>query len=136
VLAARTERDRGRHRDPGATRRSPARDGDRDPGIGVERQVRPMLFERAKRHDQRTSLSVVNLNPIQVSEICHRVLNYRARSREERTTVMSATREQLENAPAEAEPDEDTATAPTEDELVVEDLLVEDISIDGMCGVY
>jgi mycofactocin precursor len=48
---------------------------------------------------------------------------------------MSATREQLENAP-EAEPDEDTATAPTEDELVVEDLLVEDISIDGMCGVY
>ena len=95
-----------------------------------------MLLERAKRHDQRTSRSVVNLNPIQVSEICHRVLNYRARSREERTTVMSATREQPENAPAEAEPDEDTATAPTEDELVVEDLLVEDISIDGMCGVY
>jgi mycofactocin precursor len=49
---------------------------------------------------------------------------------------MSATREQLENATAGAEPDEDTATAPTEDELVVEDLLVEDISIDGMCGVY
>jgi mycofactocin precursor len=95
-----------------------------------------MLLERAKRHDQRASRSVVNLNPIQVSEICHRVLNYRARSREERSPVMSATREQLENATAGAEPDEDTATAPTEDELVVEDLLVEDISIDGMCGVY
>lgn len=37
----------------------------------------------------------------------------------------------------------DTATAVTEDvqavqdvELVEEDLLVEDVSIDGMCGVY
>jgi mycofactocin precursor len=34
----------------------------------------------------------------------------------------------------------DTATAVTEDvqdvELVQEDLLVEDVSIDGMCGVY
>lgn len=28
----------------------------------------------------------------------------------------------------------EAATAP--DELVVEDLLVEDVSIDGMCGVY
>ncbi len=36
------------------------------------------------------------------------------------------------------EPQTDTtaATATTEDELVAEDLLVEDVSIDGMCGVY
>jgi mycofactocin precursor len=25
---------------------------------------------------------------------------------------------------------------PTEEELVLDDLLVEDVSIDGMCGVY
>jgi mycofactocin precursor len=51
---------------------------------------------------------------------------------------MSATREQLENAPAEEEPgpDEETAIRPADEELVVEDLLVEDVSIDGMCGVY
>jgi mycofactocin precursor len=28
------------------------------------------------------------------------------------------------------------ATAAEQDELVLEDLLVEDVSIDGMCGVY
>ncbi len=30
----------------------------------------------------------------------------------------------------------DAATAVTETDLVVEELLVEEISIDGMCGVY
>ncbi len=50
---------------------------------------------------------------------------------------MSATPEQLDKTAAEAEPDEETATQPAdEEELVVEDLLVEDVSIDGMCGVY
>lgn len=29
-----------------------------------------------------------------------------------------------------------TAVAPGEEELVEADLLVEDVSIDGMCGVY
>ncbi len=33
-----------------------------------------------------------------------------------------------------APPDDDTVLE--EDELVEEDLLVEDVSIDGMCGVY
>ncbi|CAN5282186.1 hypothetical protein BH24ACT10_BH24ACT10_03250 [soil metagenome] len=37
-------------------------------------------------------------------------------------------------------PVEDSATAPVEErpapELVEQDLLVEDVSIDGMCGVY
>ena len=44
----------------------------------------------------------------------------------------TATTERLEGQPA------DTATAPTGDgnRLVEEDLLVEDVSIDGMCGVY
>ena len=31
---------------------------------------------------------------------------------------------------------EDEASVATEDDLVEEDLLVEEISIDGMCGVY
>ena len=31
---------------------------------------------------------------------------------------------------------QDEATVATEDDLVEEDLLVEEISIDGMCGVY
>jgi mycofactocin precursor len=43
--------------------------------------------------------------------------------------------EQLAETAVETEPSED-ATAASEEELVVEDLLVEDLSIDGMCGVY
>ena len=31
---------------------------------------------------------------------------------------------------------EDVATAPETAEVVEQDLLVEDVSIDGMCGVY
>jgi mycofactocin precursor len=49
---------------------------------------------------------------------------------------MSATPEQLDQTAAEPEPDEEPATPPADEELVVEDLLVEDVSIDGMCGVY
>jgi mycofactocin precursor len=36
---------------------------------------------------------------------------------------------------ADSAPDQ-TLTLPVADELVDEDLLVEEISIDGMCGVY
>ena len=52
---------------------------------------------------------------------------------------MSATPEQLERAVVEPEPENDSeATIVKADaqDLVVEDLLVEDVSIDGMCGVY
>ena len=52
---------------------------------------------------------------------------------------MSATPEQLETAVVEAEPEgaSDTTTGGADaQDLVVEDLLVEDVSIDGMCGVY
>jgi mycofactocin precursor len=49
---------------------------------------------------------------------------------------VSATPEQLEKAVVEPEPEEDSAAQPSDQELVVEDLLVEDVSIDGMCGVY
>jgi mycofactocin precursor len=49
---------------------------------------------------------------------------------------MSVTPERLEETALEPEPDERTGTQPSEDELVVEELLVEDVSIDGMCGVY
>jgi len=46
---------------------------------------------------------------------------------------MSTVPEQLEETAVEPAPEE----APGEnEELVVEDLLVEDVSIDGMCGVY
>ena len=48
---------------------------------------------------------------------------------------MSTAPEQLEETAVETEPSED-ATQASEEELVVEDLLVEDVSIDGMCGVY
>jgi mycofactocin precursor len=80
----------------------------------------------------------INLNPIQVSEICHRVLNYRARPAGSTTTEengMGIAPEQLEETAVETEPTED-ATQASEEQLVVEDLLVEDVSIDGMCGVY
>ena len=51
---------------------------------------------------------------------------------------MSITPEQLEETAVEPEVEEAqaVATLPSEEELVVEDLLVEDVSIDGMCGVY
>jgi mycofactocin precursor len=48
---------------------------------------------------------------------------------------MSSNPEQLEQTSPELESDEATAT-PSDDKLVLEDLLVEDVSIDGMCGVY
>jgi mycofactocin precursor len=62
------------------------------------------------------------------------VLNYRADRREERRT-MSITPEQVEQTTVEREPPEETAP-PSDEQLVVEDLVVEDVSIDGMCGVY
>jgi mycofactocin precursor len=49
---------------------------------------------------------------------------------------VSSTPEQLEQTSPEPESDEATATPPSDDKLVLEDLLVEDVSIDGMCGVY
>ena len=39
-------------------------------------------------------------------------------------------------APATMNDEADAVAPPAEDELVVADLLVEDVSIDGMCGVY
>jgi len=45
---------------------------------------------------------------------------------------MSTVPEQLEETAVEPEAEAET---PPEEELVVEDLLVEDVSIDGMCGV-
>jgi mycofactocin precursor len=44
--------------------------------------------------------------------------------------------EQLEETAVEREREEDAAAQPPDDALVVEDLLIEDVSIDGMCGVY
>jgi mycofactocin precursor len=44
------------------------------------------------------------------------------------TTITALNAEEHETAPPSAQDTEDT--------LVVEDLLVEDVSIDGMCGVY
>jgi mycofactocin precursor len=55
--------------------------------------------------------------------------------RREERNLMSIAPEQLEETAVETEPSED-ATQASEEELVVEDLLVEDVSIDGMCGVY
>jgi mycofactocin precursor len=49
---------------------------------------------------------------------------------------MSIAPEQLETTAVELEPVDDSAAEPSDQELVIEDLLVEDVSIDGMCGVY
>ncbi len=51
---------------------------------------------------------------------------------------MSIILEQLEMNPARPEPDDAAPPAEpsSDEELVVGDLLVEDVSIDGMCGVY
>jgi mycofactocin precursor len=49
---------------------------------------------------------------------------------------MSSTPEQLEETAVERETEAESAQPPSDQELVVEDLLVEDVSIDGMCGVY
>ena len=37
---------------------------------------------------------------------------------------------------AVAEPAQDVAVAPETPEIAIADLLVEEVSIDGMCGVY
>ena len=50
--------------------------------------------------------------------------------------AMSIIPEKLEQTAVEAEPEELAATEAPNEALVVEDLLVEDVSIDGMCGVY
>jgi mycofactocin precursor len=51
---------------------------------------------------------------------------------------VSSIPEQLEEAAVapESDSEETTPPQPSGEELVVEDLLVEDVSIDGMCGVY
>ena len=51
---------------------------------------------------------------------------------------MSDIPEQLEETAVEPESDseEKDPTEPSGEALVIEDLLVEDVSIDGMCGVY
>jgi mycofactocin precursor len=49
---------------------------------------------------------------------------------------MASRADQLEETAVEPEPGEETATPPSDEELVTEELLVEDVSIDGMCGVY
>jgi len=40
------------------------------------------------------------------------------------------------DADSEQQPPQPTVKQAEEQDLVVEDLLVEDVSIDGMCGVY
>jgi mycofactocin precursor len=49
---------------------------------------------------------------------------------------MSIVPEELEQTAPEPEREEATATQPADETLVLEDLVVEDVSIDGMCGVY
>jgi mycofactocin precursor len=101
--------------------------------------MRAVLLDRSHRHEQGETGGSINLNPTQFSEICHRVLNYRARPPRGEEHRVSATPEQLETATVEPEPEKDPHATSTEDDgqdLVVEDLLVEDVSIDGMCGVY
>jgi mycofactocin precursor len=49
---------------------------------------------------------------------------------------MSIVPEQLEQTAPEPGSEEETAAQSSGEELVLEDLLVEDVSIDGMCGVY
>jgi len=46
----------------------------------------------------------------------------------EKVILVESTTVQSDEPPAEAAPDDQ--------ELVAEDLLVEEVSIDGMCGVY
>jgi mycofactocin precursor len=42
----------------------------------------------------------------------------------------------MDKTAAPIAPETPAGVLPEEDELVEEDLLVEDVSIDGMCGVY
>jgi mycofactocin precursor len=49
---------------------------------------------------------------------------------------MSTVPEQLEQTAPEPDSEAEMAVEPSDGELVLEDVLVEDVSIDGMCGVY
>ena len=48
---------------PGAPRARPCRDGDRDPRVGVEGQVRPVLLQRAERNHQQPPRPRFHLRP-------------------------------------------------------------------------
>jgi mycofactocin precursor len=50
--------------------------------------------------------------------------------------VQSQDRDQTATAPSDADSDQATTTTDTAAQTPVEDLLVEEVSIDGMCGVY
>jgi mycofactocin precursor len=127
-------------------RRRGAGDRHRDAGVRVERKVGTMLLERSERHEHDPPRGALNHGPGRVREICHRVLNYRGRPPRGEENRMSITPEQVEETTVEREPGEaagwGNTTAPvqtappSDEELVVEDFLVEDVSIDGMCGVY
>ena len=54
----------------------------------------------------------------------------------EPTPQATTERRQPKSAPANAPNDAAGEKQPAADQLVEEDLLVEDVSIDGMCGVY
>jgi mycofactocin precursor len=49
---------------------------------------------------------------------------------------MRSSPEQLEKTVPEPAQEEDAAPQASDEKLVVDDLVVEDVSIDGMCGVY
>jgi len=53
-----------------------------------------------------------------------------------RLAVEPRTREVLMSQPKPVPVPDSEAAEPTAEELVESDLLVEDVSIDGMCGVY
>ena len=55
VFAARTEGERRRHGDIGSSLGQAGGDGPGDAGIGVEREMRPVLLERPQRQHQDTA---------------------------------------------------------------------------------
>lgn len=56
--------------------------------------------------------------------------------RQRREGVTEATHPETEPAPPAAEAPEAGAAAQSSQRMVLDELLVEDVSIDGMCGVY
>ena len=78
VFARRADTDATRHREPGHDAREPRRDLLRDPGIGIEREMRSVLFGAAERHDEHGSV-IDEVGPPEICEVHGRVADHSAR---------------------------------------------------------
>ena len=73
VLSARADADRGSQRHAGPARAGSPRHRHGDPGVGVERQVRPVLLQRSHRNHQQPPRATFHVRPPRPRQLEHRL---------------------------------------------------------------